>query len=239
MSNLKKLMAIAAILFATSSMLVACSDDDSSTLGPVSVNSVRVTSNSVTIIWSIVPNDKCGGYDVSLLRDSRDGAVVEAKNFDNRTCTYTFTNLEPNSRYVIKVQAVPGKGFSDAEIFYREFMTAPLVDGLTVTYSNYGSREVVSNGQTTTVSTCTATLTWDAISVDNCGGYNIALYEGTADNHLENPVANTRISDNTVSFPNLIVGNPYCIEGYIVGNTMCDFSTGDKSWFNFTPTPAQ
>lgn len=86
---------IAALLIGLSSVFVACSDDDPTTMGPVPVNSVRVTGTTATVIWSIVPNDKCGGYEVSLLQGSKDGAVVATQKLDNRTCQATFEGLTP------------------------------------------------------------------------------------------------------------------------------------------------
>lgn len=112
-------MAIAACLFAMSSVFVACSDDDSTTMGAVPVNSCQVTGTTVNVVWSIVPNEKCGGYEVSLIQGNRDGAVIETKTLDNRTCKASFTGLTPNTRYTIKTQAIPGKGFSAAEPYYR------------------------------------------------------------------------------------------------------------------------
>lgn len=141
MSKFRKLMAAAALLFVSSSVFVACSDDDGNTFGALPVNSVVVTGTTADIIWSIVPNSNCEGYEVTLLQGSRDGNVVETKTLDNRTCQVQFTNLTPGTTYVVKTQAIPGKGYSSAEPYYREFTTAPVMIVSAASYDVYQETE--------------------------------------------------------------------------------------------------
>lgn len=165
------------VLLASSSVLVGCSDDDPSTMGALPVNSVLVTGTTANVVWSIVPNESCGGYEVTLLQGSREGQVIETKTFDNRTCKHTFTGLTPNTEYVVKTQAIPGKGFSNADVFYREFTTAPNVDVKVEGFSFYEVEGYDSEGNPTTTPYYSVSLKWAGIPESNCGGYSVSVYE--------------------------------------------------------------
>ncbi|MCI9608446.1 MAG: fibronectin type III domain-containing protein [Muribaculaceae bacterium] len=247
MSKFRKLMAIAALLFASSSVFVACSDDDTTTMGPVPVNSVRATGTSVTVIWSIVPNEKCDGYEVTLMQGSRDGAVIGTQTLDNRTCKATFTGLTPGTEYVVKTQAVPGKGFSASEPYYREFTTAPIVTPVVSSLDFYKLNEYDDKGQPVVNDYYKATLTWPAEDVNNCGGYSVTLYgctkaeldKATADDPA--PVAGTanltKNTANTVTFDKLKPSTNFTIQIRTTPNAMCDYTNGDWNYVEFS-TPA-
>lgn len=128
MKKLKHMMMLLFILSVTSGVFVACSDDENGEMGPVAINSCQYTATTVTPIWTLVPNDNCDGYTVTLYQGTRAnlGAIVEQKTFDYRTCQYTFTNLTPSTNYVISTQAIPSatSGFSSAQMYWKEFTTA-------------------------------------------------------------------------------------------------------------------
>ncbi len=186
MSKFRKLMAVAALLFASSSVFVACSDDDESTMGPISINSVQSTSSAVTLYWTIVPNSSCDGYNVTICEGTRanKGSVVLSQDFDNRTATATFSGLKQNTSYVAITKGIPSKssGFSDAYTYELEFMTAPLVQNITagtISYRDITTEDSDGNEITETVGTFDAT--WTALS-GNAGTYTIALQKyGLAD----------------------------------------------------------
>lgn len=245
MSKFRKLMAAATLLFAASSVFVACSDDDPATMGPVPVNSCQVTTTSVTVIWSIVPNDRCGGYDVTLYEGTREnlGAEIAKQNFDNRTCKTTFTGLQPNSDYVVKTKAVPGEGFSDSEEFYRHFKTAPAVTVTAGAFEAYQLEEYDKNGDLVTNDYYRATLTWPAFERTNCGGYNVILYAcknsdwkaGTAAfaSFQTLPDEVGAIATSHV-FEKLVPGQTYTVRANSIGNTTCDYGSGDYVMSEFT-----
>lgn len=112
----------------SSLMLVSCSDDDDNVMGPVAINSCQYTATTVTPIWTLVPNSNCDGYIITLYKGTKAnvGEKVEEKQFDYRTCQYTFTGLTPSTSYVISTQAIPSKtsGFSSAEMYWKEFTTS-------------------------------------------------------------------------------------------------------------------
>lgn len=122
------MMLLLGVLSVTSLTLIACSDDDEDVMGPVAVNSCQVTATTATPIWTLVPNDNCDGYIISLYLGTREnpGQLVESKTFDYRTCQYTFTGLTPDTQYVLSTQAIPSKssGFSSAEVYWKAFKTA-------------------------------------------------------------------------------------------------------------------
>lgn len=247
MSRTRKLMAMLGLLFASSSVLVGCSDDDVSTMGAVPVNSVLATGTSVDVVWSIVPNDNCKGYEVAILQGSRDGSVLATKTLDNRTCSATFTGLTPNTKYVIRTQAIPGGSFSDADIFYREFYTAPNVN---ISYTGGSTYEVSgydSNGDPTTTTYCTANFSWPAIAETNCGGYFVAIYDCTPSDWTTatKAVASVTISKDTegniattATFDGLTPGHTYTARAYARPNSMCDYSAGDNTLIQFTTVAA-
>lgn len=61
-------MMVLGVILATSFSFVSCSDDGPVQMGQVPVNSCRVTSNSVSIYWSTVPNENCGAIRWCFIR---------------------------------------------------------------------------------------------------------------------------------------------------------------------------
>lgn len=180
MSKFKKLMAVAAVLFAASSVFVACSDDDGGNMGLVSINSLQTTSTSATLYWTIVPNSNCDGYNVQILEGTRanKGTVVVNQDFENRTAKATFTGLQPNTAYVAITQAIPSasSGFSGADTYELEFMTAPIIQGITAGPVTYTSKtEEDKDGNEVTVYEGTVTASWNALS-SNVGSYTVSLF---------------------------------------------------------------
>lgn len=123
-----KHMMMLSLLLVSSLSFISCSDDDDDVMGPVAINSCQYTATTVTPIWTLVPNDNCDGYVITLYLGTREnvGTMVEQQTFDYRTCQYTFTGLTPNTDYVISTQAIPSasSGFSSAQMYWKEFTTA-------------------------------------------------------------------------------------------------------------------
>ena len=164
------------ILFASSSLLVSCSDDDYPNMGAIVVNSLQTTSNSVTAYWTIVSNGSCDGYKVVINEGTREnkGAEVVNQTFKPKEYNYTFTGLNPNTSYVITTQAIPSasSGWSTADTYEMQFMTAPLVSGISfgsVTY--YDVEEADKDGNFITYKRGSVTASWNALAANNCGGY--------------------------------------------------------------------
>ena len=126
--KIKHLLMMLLCISVSSMMLVSCSDDDESVMGPVAINSCQYTATEVTPIWTLVPNDNCEGYVITLYKGTRAnvGDMVEEKKLDYRTCKCTFSGLTPNTQYVISTQAIPSakSGFSSAQIYWKEFTTS-------------------------------------------------------------------------------------------------------------------
>lgn len=127
-SKIKNIIMMLFCISVSSLMLVSCSDDDDNVMGPVAINSCQYTATTVTPIWTLVPNSNCDGYIITLYKGTKAnvGEKVEEKQFDYRTCQYTFTGLTPSTSYVISTQAIPSKtsGFSSAEMYWKEFTTS-------------------------------------------------------------------------------------------------------------------
>lgn len=199
MSKFRKLMAIATLLFASSSVFVACSDDDETTMGPISINSVKTTSSSVTLFWTIVSNGSCDGYNVTIVEGTRanKGAVVVSEDFEARTARGTFTGLKQNTSYVAITKGIPSKssGFSDAYTFELEFMTAPLIQNIVagpVTFEDVVEKDENGNDVTRTLGTFTAT--WNALST-NAGTYTVSLQRKNTENNTWAVVTNVTINN--------------------------------------------
>ena len=101
--KIKHLLMMLLCISVSSMMLVSCSDEDESVMGPVAINSCQYTATEVTPIWTLVPNDNCDGYVIKLYKGTRAnvGDMVEEKKLDYRTCKCTFSGLTPNTQYVI------------------------------------------------------------------------------------------------------------------------------------------
>lgn len=126
--KIKNIIMMLFCISVSSLMLVSCSDDDDNVMGPVAINSCQYTATTVTPIWTLVPNSNCDGYIITLYKGTKANVSekVEEKQFDYRTCQYTFTGLTPSTSYVISTQAIPSKtsGFSSAEMYWKEFTTS-------------------------------------------------------------------------------------------------------------------
>ncbi len=174
MSRFRKLMLTAAVCVASASVFVGCSDDDYPNFGAIGINSLQTTSSSVTIYWTIVPNSNCDGYKIIINEGTRDskGAEVINQTFDARTANHTFEGLKQNTTYVVTTQAIPSSssGYSTADIYELQFMTAPLVSGITL-----GDFTAYNGG------TCSATAKWNAVAKENCGGYTVTLQSKDGD----------------------------------------------------------
>ena len=126
--KIKHLLMMLLCISVSSMMLVSCSDEDESVMGPVATKSCKYNDTEVTHIWTMVPNDNCDGYVIKLYKGTRAnvGDMVEEKKLDYRTCKCTFSGLTPNTQYVISTQAIPSakSGFSSAQIYWKEFTTS-------------------------------------------------------------------------------------------------------------------
>jgi hypothetical protein len=131
MTKLRKLFAMVGLLLFSVVTFSSCTDDDDfpqGTMGQIAIHSCQATANSVTFYWTIVSNDNCDGYVITLYKGTRDnlGAQIEEKTFDKYTHNYTFSGLTPNTSYVIKTKGIPSaaSGMSDALEYYKEFKTS-------------------------------------------------------------------------------------------------------------------
>jgi hypothetical protein len=131
MRKLKTLLTLAAMVLFASVLPTSCSDDSDfpdNVMGQIAIHSCQTTSNTATIFWTIVSNENCDGYKITLREGTRAnlGAVVEDLTFDKYTRNYTFENLKPATSYVVITQGIPGvaSGLVDALPYYKEFTTA-------------------------------------------------------------------------------------------------------------------
>ncbi len=127
MRKIKFILMMLFLVIASSLVLTSCSKDDEKEMGPVAINSCQYTATTVTPIWTLVPNDNCSGYIVTLYKGTKAnvGEQVAKQELDYRTCQYTFTGLTPSTNYVISTQAIPSakSGFSSAQLYWKEFTT--------------------------------------------------------------------------------------------------------------------
>ena len=124
--KIKHMMMLLICLSISSWMFVAC-DDDEDVMGPIAINSCRPTATSVTVYWTLVPNDNCEGYIITLYEGTKanPGTVVEKIEPGFRDQKYTFEGLKPSTNYVISTQGKPSpsSGFSSAAMYWKEFTT--------------------------------------------------------------------------------------------------------------------
>lgn len=248
-------MAAATLLFAASSVFVACSDDDDSMMGPVGINSIVTTTSSASVYWTNVDANNCDGYKVILHEGGRDGAVVEEVTTSSaKETNHNFTNLKANTVYTVSTQGIPaqGSGFSSADIAYRQFMTAPLVTTASVSMGSRINKEVDENGEIVEVLRAFARVfvnqvaptVFDNVTISNCGSYFITVYEGT-----EDKVGNdTKVKDITLTLKNVADGaeffplklnTTYTVATRAVSDGASCWYTGNAtaSYYTFT-TPA-
>ena len=244
MNSIRKLVVMLGVLLASSSVLVGCSDDDDTAYGALPVNSVVVTGTTASVVWSITPNDNCKGYEVSILLGSRDGSVVASQTFDNRTCQATFSGLKPGTAYVVKTQALPGPGYNGAEVYYREFNTAPNVAVTVSGFDYYEEENKTFNAETGDydieyIPRYQVNLSWPAIATTLCVGYTVAVYDVEVGSWASNAkvVGNYSGSATSATIRGLEPGHNYTIGAYAVPNAMCDYANGDVTLSGFT-TPA-
>lgn len=250
MNKLRKAMMVLGVILATSFSFVSCSDDGPSEMGPYSVNSCVAKSTSVTIFWTVTPNDKCAGYEVTLYQGTRDNLGAEVTKYvtdNNKDYTHTFTGLTPNTSYVIMTKGIPSanSGFKGAEAYYQQFMTAPLVNVTNVSceVKSVSSTDVIT-GATTTTDYAFATVHWEEYPASNCGNYNIAIYEVTVKDDKESlvSVGSKVVAHNDAAagwtFGNLKLDTKYAITCQPVANNACWYTgNGDATRYDFT-TPA-
>ncbi len=207
MSSIRKLVMTLGVLFASSSLLVSCSDDDYPNMGAIVVNSLQTTSNSATAYWTVVSNGSCDGYKVVINEGTREqmGAEVVNQTFKPKEYTATFKGLKPNTTYVITTQGIPSasSGRDQADTYELQFMTAPLVSGIAFGEITYTDVTVTENGVPVTYKKGTTTITWNEIASNNCGGYTADLQLGTLDSNNQyawsNVTSITLGSSNEVS----------------------------------------
>ncbi|MCM1484014.1 MAG: fibronectin type III domain-containing protein [Muribaculaceae bacterium] len=181
MFKFKKAVMMLGLLLASSSVLVGCSDDDDPGIfGAPSVNSLQTTTTSATVYWTRVPNSSCDGYQIKIYEGTREniGTPVVDQTFDNRTSTFTFTGLRPNTSYVINAKCIPSasSGYTQADAYEMQFMTAPLVGGLSLSQITYTvETKYDADGQPYPVATGEMTGSWTALT-SNAGGYSATLF---------------------------------------------------------------
>lgn len=240
MSRFSKLMLSVAVCLASASVFVGCSDDDPTTMGPLPVNACRTTGTTVTVTWSIVPNDNCKGYEITLYQGALgSGQELQKKDIDdNGVCSTSFSGLVQNTKYYVKTKAKPGNGFSGADEFFREFMTAPDVYINPVKESNYEFYQVkryVTEEEYVYDNYYRVNLNWPAIPESNCGGYTVSIYKcaESAWNASLTAVASIAISkvENVIAtnavFEKLAPSETYTVTISARPNSACDYDAGD------------
>ena len=251
MNKLRKAMMALGVLLVTSGALVSCSDDGPSEMGASAVNSCLATSNSVTIYWTVTPNEKCAGYEVTIYQGTRENLGAEVTKYvtdDNKDCSHTFTGLAPNTAYVIMTQGIPApnSGFKSAEPYYQPFMTAPLVNVTSVSceVKTVQSTDVIT-GDVTITDYAFATVHWEEYPISNCGDYSIALT--TVEKNKDGKDVVVNVASATVAhdkaaagrvFGNLKLDTEYTITCRPVANNACWYrGNGDATTYKFK-TPA-
>lgn len=247
MSRFRKLVMAAGLLLMSSSVFVACSDDEQTQLGAFGVNSLQTTSTTATAYWTSMANGNCAGYKVQIIEGTREnkGAVVVEKEFDPYTAHGTFEGLRENSDYVIATQGIlaEGSGYSSAEVYEMHFMTAPIVHNIAVspvTMYDYTYNEVDEEGNVIeiTVRRGRVTASWDAIQAKNCGGYNVTLFDG-ADKVVSTKVI-ASAATNSIVFDMLMPSTEYYVGVSPRPSNACWYPSGEMTYLedNFT-TPAE
>ena len=157
MSKLRKSVMALAALVASSAVFVSCSDDKAlpdNMLGASFIQRITAGGDYVDLGWTITPTDNVDGYLVQIYEGTRSNmgsSPVVSKTFGKKEATGTFTGLQPNTNYVVTTQCVPaqGSGFTDADVAYFEFWTAPLIQPTAVSavVSQTGTKEVPVIGE--------------------------------------------------------------------------------------------
>lgn len=247
MSRFRKMMLTAAVCAMSASVFVGCSDDEPTTLGALPVNSCRVTNTTVTVTWSIVPNDHCKGYEITLYQGTREnGQELQKQQIDdNKKCSTSFSGLTQNTKYYVKTKAIPGAGFSNADEFYRDFTTAPDVNVSVNNFEFYQVQSYNAEGELVTTDYYRVNLSWPAIPESNCGGYGLNLYQCEQANWVSSLKAISSVTigkvqgniATTAQFEKLAPNTVYTVATQARPNNVCDYSVGDVCLIQFT-TPA-
>lgn len=238
------------VFLVSSLAFVACSDDDDfpkHTMGAVNVNSCVTTSTSATFYWTIVSNGTCAGYELSIFEGTREAKGTEVVNWstdDPKETTHKFTGLKENTSYVVctKAKPAPKSGFSSAETFELQFMTAPIVPVTDVEMEIVPVEVIDTTGEYVTVDMVDVTVTWQDMPITNCGDYTVAIYKGTkADVKAANLVKSDGVlrQDNTTThtFSHLDLGAQYTVTVTPKPNGYCWYLTGEPSYKELV-TPA-
>ena len=107
--KIKHLLMMLLCISVSSMMLVSCSDEDESVMGPVAINSCQYTATEVTPIWTLVPNDNCDGYVIKLYKGTTHSMSFLPRPFQVQRVAsavrrFTGRNLPPvPSNGVIKI----------------------------------------------------------------------------------------------------------------------------------------
>lgn len=231
MSKLRKLMALAAILFAASSALVSCSDDDAVNFGAIGINSLQATSSKVTLYWTIVSNGSCDGYQITICEGTRDnkGEVVIDETFDARTAYHTFEGLKENTAYVVTTKAIPNKdyGYSGADTYEMAFKTAPLVKDIVLDNITYP--EGAAKGS--------ATVSWTPLT-DNAGSYNVIVYEWNDGYIVVANKAVSSIATGSITIDGIIrPGYDYIVAVIANPSNACWYKNGEYSYSDWVTAP--
>lgn len=128
----------AGILFFSSTVFLACSDDDGKLpkdmLGPSFIQVITAGTDYVDLQWTITPTENVDGYKVQIFSGTIGnlGSEVTSGTFEKKVYQGTFKGLQPDTKYVIATQCIPAAGskFTKADVAYFEFTTAP---SLTIT----------------------------------------------------------------------------------------------------------
>lgn len=135
MSKLRKSVMMLGLLLTSSAAFVGCNDDNDfpkNTLGASFIQQITAYTTSVDLRWTITPTDNVEGYQIQIFEGSRDNmntTAVASGTFGKKEATGTFTGLKPNTTYTVASQCIPasGSGFTDADVAYFEFYTAPVL----------------------------------------------------------------------------------------------------------------
>lgn len=144
MSKLRKSVMMLGVLLASSAAFVSCNDDNEfpeNTLGATFIQQITAYTTSVNLRWTITPTDNVEGYQIDIYEGSRDNmgtTVVATGTFGKKVATGTFTGLTPNTTYTVASQCIPadGSGFTDADVAYFQFTTAPVLTVTSATISD-------------------------------------------------------------------------------------------------------
>lgn len=249
MIRLKKVAMAVSLLLTASCMLCGCSDDDfpENRFGAIGINSLQTTSTSVTIYWTVVSNGSCDGYKILINEGTRanKGAEVMNQQFGPKEHHNTFNGLRPNTSYVVTTQAIPSasSGRTEADTYEMEFMTAPLVSGVTVGNITLKDIPVVdANGNLSTKKVGSTKVSWTALT-SNCGGYRVTLYGRAAGTTAWSVVSSNTITDpsvNSVDYTDVLTPAWEYRAGVSPRpNNACWYPSGEETYSSEVTAPAQ